>query len=275
MQDAHYWLMEFWTGLSLLDLIGGSLLGTFIGLALGIVTWRALHRRGWLARNNRWHHWGIATYVVILPLLFTATGLQLGFVAGAQRALYKQIDHFQPHLQTLVSSWQADFERSLDDRSLAALMRSDATVHDVARDAVDSYLSAHPLPGAAYLQGESRVMRWTRSGLQRLRGALMSQWVEDSLTKEAGRSGVDKRVFREALGMRMNELLHTQGVIRLLKAQLGSMMPGIYFGLLLPLLIVMVLVLLEIWLSTRQGWRRPAQLTVPTTARPACPTTAS
>ncbi|PZU18865.1 MAG: hypothetical protein DI584_18630, partial [Stenotrophomonas sp.] len=72
------------------------------------------------------------------------------------------------------------------------------------------------------------------------------------------RSGLDKAVFREALGMRMSELLHTKGVIRLLKAQISSMMPGIYFGLLLPLLIVMALVVLEIWLAARYGWGRQA-----------------
>ena len=31
-----------------------------------------------------------------LALLFAFIGLQLGLVAGGQRALYKQIDHFQP-----------------------------------------------------------------------------------------------------------------------------------------------------------------------------------
>jgi len=91
--------------------------------------------------------------------------------------------------------------------------------------------------------------------------------VEDSLSSEAaGYSVVDKKVFREALGMRMNELLHTQGAIRLLKAQLTSVMPGIYLGLLLPLLIVMALVLLEIGLAGRYGWCRAA--VAPTGANP-------
>jgi hypothetical protein len=256
VQDAHYWMMEFWTGLSLLDLIGGSLLGTVLGLLLGIATWYALRRRQWLHRQRRWHHWLIACHAVLLPLLFAFTGLQLGFAAGAQRALYKQIDHFQPHLQTLVASWQVDFENSLDDPDIAALMRSDATLHQVTRQVVDNYLAENPLPGASYMQGEGFATRWTRRGVEALRGALMSRWVEDSLAKEvAGHSGVDKRVFREALSMRMDELLHTKGVIRLLKAQLSAMMPGIYLGLLLPLVIVMALVLLEIGLAKRYGWR--------------------
>lgn len=277
MQDAQYWMMEFWTGLSLFDLIGGTVLGTLIGLLLGIGTWLAMRRRGWLARRNRWHHGALATYVVILPLLFGFTGLQLGFAAGAQRALYKQIDHFQPHLQTLVAGWLVDFEHSLDDPALATLMRSDATVHEVTRQVVDDYLADHPLPGAGYLQGEGTIQRWARRGVGHVRSALMSQWVEDSLSSEAaGYSGVDKKVFREALGMRMNELLHTQGAIRLLKAQLTSLMPGIYLGLLLPLLIVMALVLLEIGLARRYGWRRatvaptaanPRAQTMPTTSR--------
>jgi hypothetical protein len=36
------------------------------------------------------------------------------------------------------------------------------------------------------------------------------------------------------------------------------MMPGIYLGLLLPLLIIMALVLIEIGLAKRYGWRRVA-----------------
>lgn len=256
MQDAQFWMMEFWTGLSLFDLIGGGLLGTVIGLALGIATWLAMHRRRWFARRNRWHHYTLASYVVLLPLLFAFTGLQAGFAAGAQRALYKQIDHFQPHLQTVVAAWMLDFERSLDDPSTIALLHSDASVHQVTRQVVDAYLDKNPLPGAAYLQGEGRMKGWARSGVEHLRGALMSQWLEDSLTEKASRTGVDQKVFREALGMRMNELLHTKGVIRLLKAQLNSMMPGIYIGVLLPLLIIMALVLLEVGLAKRYGWRR-------------------
>lgn len=257
MQEAHYWMMEFWTGLSLLDLIGGSLIGTVLGLVLGIATWWCMHRRRWFARRNRWHHGTLATYVLVLPLLFAFTGLQLGFTAGAQRALYKQMDHFQPHLQTLAVSWLTDFQHSLDDPTLTALMQSDASMQQAVEQAVDHYLAENPLPGAGYLQGEGVVARWTRSGVEHVRAALMSEWVENSLAKEAaGYSGVDKRVFREALGMRMSELVHTQGVIRLLKAQLTGMMPGIYFGLLLPLLIVMALVVLEVGLAYRYQWRR-------------------
>ncbi|MGE8217941.1 MAG: hypothetical protein ACN6RD_17250, partial [Stenotrophomonas maltophilia] len=137
----------------------------------------------------------------------------------------------------------------------------------VTRQVVDEYLADHPLPGAGYLQGEGTIKRWTRSGVGHVRSALMSAWVEESLSKEvAGVSGVDKKVFRQALGMRMNELLHTQGAIRLLKAQLTSMMPGIYLGLLLPLLIVMALVLLEIGLARRFGWQRAN--VAPPVARP-------
>jgi len=34
------------------------------------------------------------------------------------------------------------------------------------------------------------------------------------------------------------------------------MMPGVYFGLLLPLLIIALLVALEIWAAQRSGWTR-------------------
>ncbi|WP_449467818.1 hypothetical protein [Stenotrophomonas humi] len=257
MQDAQYWLGEFWTGLSLMDLLGGALLGTLVGLVLGIATWAVLHRCRWLSRQRRWHHGLIACHVAVLPLLFAFSGLQVGAAAGAQRALYKQMDHFQPHLQALLGTWQIEFEKSLDDEILAELMRSDASAHEITRSLVGAYLVDHPLPGAALLEGESRAARWASRGLAQLRARLMSQWVEDSLAEElANYTGVNKAVYNDALGMRMNELLHSQGAIHLLKKQLSAMMPNLYLGLLLPLLIGMAVVLLEIALAHHFGWRR-------------------
>ena len=267
MQDAQYWAFEFWNGLSLLDLIGGAVLGAILGLALGVAVWVVLARRGGLARCRRWHHWLIASYVVVLPLLFAFIGLQLGLVAGGQRALYKQIDHFQPHLQAAMEHWLVDFQHTLETPELQAMLRDDVSAHDAARAAVEAYLSGHRLADADVLKGEGLVQRWARKGVEHMRSEVMLQWVEDSLVEQVGgRSGLDESVFREALGMRMSELLHTKGVIRLLKAQIGSMMPGIYFGLLLPLLIVMALVLLEIYLAARFGWGRqvrPGAVVVP------------
>lgn len=257
MQDAQYWVMEFWSGLSLLDLLWGSVLGALLGLALGVAGWVALARRGGLARRRPWHHRLVGSYVVVLPLLFAFVGLQLGLVAGGQRALYKQIDRFQPHLQAATEHWLVDFERSLDASVLAAMLRDDVSTHDAARIAVESYLGKHRVADVSVPNDEGLPRRWARKGIEYLRSEMMLQWVEDSLVEEVGgRSGLDESVFREVLGMRMGELLHTKGVIRLLKAQIGSMMPGIYFGLLLPLLIVMALVLLEIWLAPRYGWGR-------------------
>ena len=71
--------------------------------------------------------------------------------------------------------------------------------------------------------------------------------VEDTLVERAGTLGLEPKVVREALTMHVDELLHTRGVLRLVKAQINGMMPGVYFGLLLPLLIIALLVALEIW----------------------------
>lgn len=258
MQDAQYWMTEFWAGLSLLDLVGGTVLGGALGLLLGILTWRLLHGRGWLPRRRRWHHWLVALHALVLPLLFAFTGAQLGFVAGAQRALYQQIDHFQPQLQQLMGAWKSEFEQSLDAQSLSGLVQGDQSFQQAAESVVGAYLRQHPLPGNAYLQGDGWLMRGGRAGLEWMRAALMSSWVEDGFAEElAGRTGLDESVARQALTMRMDELLHSQGVIRLLKAQLNSMMPGLYFGALLPLLIMMGLVFLEIGLAFRYRWIRP------------------
>jgi len=80
--------------------------------------------------------------------------------------------------------------------------------------------------------------------------------VEDTLVDKAGTLGLEPKVVREALTMHVDELLHTRGVLRLVKAQINGMMPGVYFGLLLPLLVVALLVALEIWAAQRCGWVR-------------------
>ncbi|KAG1270098.1 hypothetical protein G6F65_013372 [Rhizopus arrhizus] len=268
MQDAQYWLNEFWTGLSVLDLLGGSVLGTLLGLALGILGWRWLHRRGWLQRRTRWHHWLLASYVVLLPLATAFFGLQLGFTAGAHRALFKQLDHFQPHLQTLVEGWSEGFTDSLDDPRMREALRSQGTVGDVADTIASAYLSEHPLPGLDRL-GNGPLARGTGWVIGKVREGLLRGMVEDTLVDKAGTLGLEPKVVREALTMHVDELLHTRGVLRLVKAQINGMMPGVYFGLLLPLLVIALLIALEIWAARRFGWTRqvPSSAVVPAAGR--------
>lgn len=257
MQDAQYWLGEFWTGLSVLDLIGGSVLGTLLGLVLGIFAWRWLHRRGWLQRQRRWHHWLLASYLVLLPLATAFFGLQIGFTAGAHRALFKQLDHFQPHLQTLVEGWGKGFTASLEDERMRAALQSQGTVGDIADALASTYLREHPLPGVDRL-GHGPMARGVGWVIGKVRAGLLRAMVEDTLIDKAGTVGLEPKMVREALTMRIDELLHTRGVLRLVKAQINGMMPGVYLGVLLPLAIIALLVALEIWAAHRFGWVRGA-----------------
>ncbi|WP_313179524.1 hypothetical protein [Stenotrophomonas sp.] len=257
MQEAQYWLNEFWSGLSLLDLVAGSVLGTLLGLGIGLGLWYAAHRRGWLRRQRRWHHWLLATYVVLLPLGTAFFGLQLGFTGGAHRALLKQMDHFQPHLQTLVGTWGQGFTDSLDDPRMREALRSQGTVGDIADAVASAYLEAHPLPMADHL-GEGRVGRASGWVIGKVREGVLRGLLQDTLADKAGVVGVEPKVVREALTMQVDELLHTRGVVRLVKAQINGMMPGVYFGLLLPWLAIVLLVMLEIWAAHRFGWVRRA-----------------
>ncbi|MDN8646786.1 hypothetical protein Q0S19_20165 [Stenotrophomonas indicatrix] len=268
MQEAQYWLGEFWTGLSVLDLIGGSVLGTLLGLVLGIFAWRGLHRRGWLRRQRRWHHGLLASYVVLLPLLVAFFGLQLGFTAGAHRALFKQLDHFQPHLQTMVEGWSSGFTASLEDERMRAALQSQGTVGDVADSLAAIYLREHPLPGVERL-GDGPMARGVGWVIGKVRAGLLRAMVEDTLIDKAGTVGLEPKMVREALTMRMDELLHTRGVLRLVKAQINGMMPGVYLGLLLPLAIIALLLALEIWAAHRFGWKGGAapRLVVPAAGR--------
>ena len=257
MQEAQYWLNEFWAGLSVFDLALGSVLGTLLGLLAGLGLWYALHRRRWLHRQRRWHHWLLASYMVLLPLGTAFFGLQLGFTAGAHRALLKQLDHFQPHLQTLVGTWSHGFTDSLDDPRMREALRSQGTVGDIADAVASAYLSEHPLPMADRL-GEGRVGRASGWVIGKVREGVLRGLVEDTLADKAGVVGVEPKVVREALTMQVDELLHTRGVVRLVKAQINGMMPGVYFGLLLPWLAIVLLMGLEIWAAHRFGWVRRA-----------------
>lgn len=255
MQDAQYWLNEFWAGLSVLDLALGSVLGTLLGLIAGLAVWYGLRRRGWLQRRKRWHHWLLASYMVLLPLATAFFGLQLGFTAGAHRALFKQLDHFQPYLQTLVAEWSHGFTDSLDDPRMREALRSQGTVGDVADAVASAYLSEHPLPALDRL-GDGVLARATGWVIGKVREGVLRGLVEDTLVDKAGALGVEPKVVREALTMHVDELLHTRGVLRLVKAQINGMMPGVYFGLLLPWLLILLLVALEIWAAHRFGWTR-------------------
>lgn len=267
MQDAQYWLNEFWAGLSVLDLALGSVLGTLLGLIAGLAVWYGLRRRGWLQRRKCWHHWLLASYMVVLPLATAFFGLQLGFTAGAHRALFKQLDHFQPHLQTLVAEWSHGFTDSLDDPRMREALRSQGTVGDVADAVASAYLSEHPLPALDRL-GDGVLARATGWVIGKVREGVLRGLVEDTLVDKAGALGVEPKVVREALTMHVDELLHTRGVLRLVKAQINGMMPGVYFGLLLPWLLILLLVALEIWAAHRFGWTR--KVAAGTTCRRAC-----
>ncbi len=257
MQEALYWSNEFWAGLSVFDLALGGVLGTLLGLMIGLTLWYLLHRRRWLHRQRRWHHWLLASYVVLLPLGTAFFGLQLGFTAGAHRALFNQLDHFQPHLQTLLGTWSRGFTDSLDDPRMREALRSEGTVGDIADAVASAYLRDHPLEVVEAF-GDGMLARASGWVTGKVREGVLRELVEDTLVEKADVVGVEPKVVREALTMQVDELLHSRGVVRLIKAQINGMMPGVYFGLLLPWLAIVLLVGLEIWAAHRFGWARRA-----------------
>jgi len=79
-----------------------------------------------------------------------------------------------------------------------------------------------------------------------VREGLLRGMVEDTLVDKAG----------------------TLGLERLVKAQINGMMPGVYVGLLLPVLIIALLVALEIWAAKRFGWTRQGAPSAPVEPSP-------
>lgn len=255
MHEVPTWLVEFWNGLSLLDLIGCTLLGALLGIALGVLTWRWLRRRDWLARRRRWHHLLLACYVVVLPLFGGLVGLHIGLVAGLHRAAYAELDYFEPRLQALGQRWRGELEDALHDRQLVALLHDPRSTRRTLVEVMQRTLQAHPIPGSANL----REHRWSRWLLQRLEwaraDALAGVAAQAAVGEVAAAGGIDGAVSREAMGMRIDELLQARSVLKLVKHQVNAMMWGVYLGMLVPLLIAAALVTLEIVLAIRLGWR--------------------
>ena len=110
--------------------------------------------------------------------------------------------------------------------------------------------------------------QWPAVSPTEVREGLLCGMVEDTLVERAGTLGLEPKVVREALTMHVDELLHTRGVLRLVKAQINGMMPGVYFGLLLPVLIIALLVALEIWAAKRFGWMQQAASSAPVEPSP-------
>lgn len=272
MDDVGEFSRHFWQGLSLLDLLGFSVLGLLAGLVAGGAWWWWMQRRGWLARGRRWHHWVIASYALLLPLGGMLTGGQLGFAVGAQRALYKQLDHFEPQLQTLTEATQRRMLGDIDEGMLVALQSSDVVPGELAQVLVADYLERNPLT----LQDMPAWMpdalgAWA---LGRMRGEVLMRWLDEGLSEAladtaASYTGVDMRIWREVLHMRLGDLLQARGLIRLAKAQIAALMPGIYIGMLVPLLVLMALVMLELWLARRHGWHRAAPVAHSASVEPA------
>lgn len=139
---------------------------------------------------------------------------------------------------------------------------------DVADSLASIYLHEYPLPGVDRL-GNGPMARGVGWVIGKVRAGLLRAMVEDTLIDKAGTVGLEPKMVREALTMRMDELLHTRGVLRLVKAQINGMMPGVYLGLLLPLAIIALLLALEIWAAHRFGWKGGAapRLVVPAAGR--------
>ncbi len=112
------------------------------------------------------------------------------------------------------------------------------------------------------------ALQWPAVSPTEVREGLLRGMVEDTLVDKAGTLGLEPKVVREALTMHVDELLHTRGVLRLVKAQINGMMPGVYVGLLLPVLIIALLVALEIWAAKRFGWTRQGAPSAPVEPSP-------
>ena len=101
MDQAQVLLEGLWEPFSFISLFGytsiGILLGAFFGLLLALF----LHRRGWLARRKRWHHWLLKLYFLILPLCGGLLGSQGGMLYGGQQQVHRHMESYVPLVQVV------------------------------------------------------------------------------------------------------------------------------------------------------------------------------
>ncbi|WP_445937703.1 hypothetical protein, partial [Pseudomonas sp.] len=229
-------------------------LGLLLGAVAGLLLTLQLQRRGWLARRNRWHHWLLKLYFLLLPVSGAFLGVQAGLLYGGQQQVHRHLDSYAPLVQDVADGVWQDFSTYLQaqDQQVMARELQSTSVQAVLNHMAAQYLQAQLLARAPQLEEASLSERIGLQLFDYLQASLLSAVVRDTAVEQANKYiGVDRQVVFDVLDARVEQLFQADFLLGLLKRQLAQVLKPFYLTLLALLGLLLAMIGAELWLSRR------------------------
>ncbi|MDD0843045.1 hypothetical protein [Pseudomonas sp. Gutcm_11s] len=262
MDQAQILLNGLWEPFSFLPLFGYASLGLLLGGVAGLLLVLQLQRRGWLARQRRWHHWLLKLYFLLLPLGGAFLGVQGGLLYGGQQQVNKHLDTYAPLLQVVADGVWQGFSGYLQEQDQQALLDElqASSVQQLLNHLAAQYLQEQLLARPAELEDASWTERISLSLLDHLQVALLGELVRDTAIEQANKyTGVDRKVMLQVLDARVEQLFQADFLVGLFKRQISQVLKPFYLSLLALAVLLLVLVGLELGVSRwLRQWRAQA-----------------
>ena len=259
MDQAQVLLEGLWEPFSFISLFGYISLGIFLGAFLSLLLALFLHRRGWLARRKRWHHWLLKLYFLVLPLCGAILGSQGGMLYGGQQQVHRHMESYAPLVQVVAGGVWLEFERFFEAQDQQALGQQlqRMSVQEVLNQLAAQYLQAQLLAHAPQLDGASLSERIALKLFEQLQQQLLTVAVRDVAVEQAGKyTGMKPQVILDVLDARVEQLFHADFLLGLLKQQLSQVLKPFYLTLLVLFILMLALIGAELLLSRHlRQWR--------------------
>lgn len=260
MEQARLLLTALWEPFSFFSLFLYTGLALLLGAVAGLLLALKLHRLGWLARNNRWHHWLLKLYFLLLPLAGGFLGFQGGLLYGSQQQINHHLDSYAPMVQELADGVWSDFQVYVEAQGQqGALAVRDASVQEVFNQLALDYLRSERLLEAEARADASTAERIAFELFDRLRASLLGKAIgEMAVEKTARYSGLNEKVLTQVLDARVEQLFQAEFLLGLFKQQIGHVFKPFYIALLIQLGLLLALIAAE-WGLARWLRQTPAR----------------
>ncbi|TRO12429.1 hypothetical protein EQ836_18855 [Ectopseudomonas mendocina] len=251
MEQARLLLTALWEPFSFFSLFLYTGLALMLGAVAGLLLALKLHRLGWLARNNRWHHWLLKLYFLLLPLAGGFLGFQGGLLYGNQQQINRHLDSYAPLVQALADDIWSDFQTYVEAQEQQGLLAvRDVSVQTLLNQMALDYVRSERLQEAAERAEASNTERIAFDLLDRLRASLLGKAIgELAVEKTARYSGLNEKVLTQVLDARIEQLFQAEFLLGLLKQQVGHVFKPFYIVLLVQLGLLLALIAAEWGLS--------------------------
>lgn len=258
MEQAQLLLTTLWEPFSFFSLFAYTALALLIGGVAGLLLALQLHRRGWLVRSNRWHHWLLKLYFLLLPLAGGFLGFQGGLLYGSQQQINRHLDTYAPLVQVLADDIWRDFQAYVAEQDQDALR--EVSVQAVLNQLAQDYLRSERAQEAEERAEASTAERIAFDLLDRLRATLLGKALgELAVEKTARYSGVNQKVLGQVLDARLEQLFQAEFLLGLFKQQIGHVFKPFYIALLIQLALLLALLGIE-WFASRWLRQMPARM---------------